>query len=227
MSQRSRNQGKRHPKHKVRAVIRRLEDYFGVPKQQAADPTESIVRAILSQNTTDGNSARAYASLRKQFTTWEDLANARETAIARAIAVSGLANQKARTIKNLFKFLQHEWDSLTLDPITSLPDDEAIATLTQIPGIGIKTAAVTLLFSCRRDIFVVDTHVHRLCNRIGLVKTRARNETFRLMREIVPDGKSFSLHVNMIRLGREICRAQKPRCADCPVEKLCDRAGVA
>jgi endonuclease-3 len=104
---------------------------------------------------------------------------------------------------------------------------DAVDTFTQLKGVGLKTMSVVLMFTCGVDIFPVDTHVHRICRRLALVPDKANAEkTHHLMQPQVPDGKSYSLHMNFLHLGRTICKAQKPRCEECPLVDLCPSAVV-
>lgn len=214
---------------KVTRILRLLELHLGVPaqKKKKPDPLDMLVGTLLSQNTNDRNSHRAYVELRKRFPTWKKVAEAPVSSIAMAIKVGGMKNQKSRRIKALLQRVLAENGSYRLRGIAKMPDDEVISALTKFDGIGFKTAACVLLFSLRRDIFPVDTHVHRICNRLGLVKTSTPEKTFLSMRPIVPKGKSYSLHTNLIRFGRRICLARHPRCGQCPLYDECGFGGKA
>jgi len=208
---------------RIENITRALEKRFGVPPWDGpSDPLDSLLLTILSQNTNDLNRDRAYAGLRKKYPTWEKVLRARTDSIAGAIRVGGLANQKSVRIKAVLAWLQKEYSQLTFDFVCDMDFDEAYERFGHLKGIGVKTLAVVLMFACGADVFPVDTHVHRLCRRLGLVPDNvAAEKTFYLMRGRVPAGKSYSLHMNMLALGRRICHARYPKCDECPIIKCC------
>jgi len=210
-------------KRRLALVHRRLARRFGTPEWTGpSDPLASLIGTILSQNTNDLNSDRAYRSLRRRFPRWTMLLDARPREIARAIRVGGLANQKARRIKTFLRWVKRTYGGLTLDAMHEMTADEAVATLTRHKGIGLKTVYVTLLFACGKDVFPVDTHIYRIVRRLGLAPQKAsRDKVTRLMQPLVPKGKSYALHLNLIAFGRTVCKAQKPRCYDCPLTDEC------
>jgi endonuclease-3 len=180
---------------------------------------------VLSQHTSDVNADRAFASLRAAFPTWEEVVAAPEAAVADAIRSGGLANTKAPRIQAILREVRDREGADDLGRLRDLPDAEARAYLTSLPGIGPKTAAVVLSFALGRDAIPVDTHVHRVARRLGLVPPKASAEQAdRLLHALVPDGLRTRLHVGLIRLGREICKAPIPRCALCPLKDLCPTA---
>ncbi|MGA7160559.1 MAG: endonuclease III [Bacteroidota bacterium] len=209
--------------HAVIRVIHLLDLHLGIPRQKKkrTDPLDMLIGTLLSQNTNDKNSHRAYLQLRKKFPTWKRVAEAPIGAIASAIKVGGMKNQKSRRIKALLLRVHNEYGSYHLKGIEKMKNDAVISMLTAFHGIGFKTAACVLLFSLRREVFPVDTHIHRICNRLGLVETKTPDQTFEAMKTIVPKGKSYSFHTNLIRFGRGICTAQRPRCLQCPLYDLC------
>jgi endonuclease-3 len=140
-----------------------------------------------------------------------------------AIRPGGLAKQKSERIKNILKWIHQEYGSLNLDILCTMNPQDAIEKFCQLKGIGVKTISVVLMFSCGVDIFPVDTHVHRICRLLGLVpKNTTAEKTFWMMQSLIPKGKSFSLHINFLKLGRTICLARKPRCESCPLNRYCD-----
>ena len=209
---------------KVRRASQTLEAFLGVPRQ-AGDrpaPLEMLVATILSQNTNDKNSHRAYTQLRQEFSTWDDVARAPLRKLKIAIRIGGMANQKAARIKETLVAVKSRYGAYDLSALGTKSNEEVIAELTQMKGVGVKTAACVLLFSMGRDVFPVDTHVHRICGRLGLAPgSRTPDKTFELMKSLVPEGKGYSFHTNLIRFGRRVCRSNKPACEFCPLYVDC------
>jgi endonuclease-3 len=210
-------------KARIVKVIDLLEVNLGVPRQKKArtDPLDMLIGTLLSQNTNDRNSHRAYRKLRSRFPTWKKVAGAPVGAIASAIRVGGMKNQKSKRIKALLKNILEKNGSYSLRVLKGMNDNDVIEMLTSFNGIGYKTAACVLLFSLRREVFPVDTHIHRISNRLGLVETKTPEKTFEAMKPLVPKGKSYSFHTNLIRFGRTVCIAQRPRCGQCPLYDEC------
>lgn len=180
---------------------------------------------MLSQHTSDLNSERAFHALRGAFPTWEDVVAARSAAVADVIRSGGLANTKAARIQAILREIAEREGRYDLSRIRGLDDAGAREYLTSLPGVGPKTAAVVMAFALGRDAIPVDTHVHRVARRLGLIPPTASAERAHdLLAEIVPDDLKTPLHVGLIRLGREVCKAQVPRCGDCPLADLCPTA---
>ncbi len=212
---------------KLEKIIEVLEREFGVPRWEGRkDPLGTLIGTILSQNTSDTNSHRAYASLRERFPEWEDMLEADVEDIADAIRVGGLANQKAIRIKEILGWIKGTYGKLSLDFVCDMDTEEVIRTFTGLKGIGLKTVNVMLLFACGRDVFPVDTHIHRVSGRLGLIPPKTPPEkAHELMARMVPEGKSYSLHLNMIKFGRTVCGAQNPKCHICPLFNECTYEG--
>ena len=210
-------------RRRISNITKALEERFGIPVWNGpSNPLDSFVKTVLSQNTNDLNRDRAYESLRKKYPSWENVMRARAGNIAGAIRVGGLANQKSQRIKAILNWLKKEYGELTLDSICEMDFDRAYERFGHLKGVGVKTLAVVLMFACGKDVFPVDTHVHRLCRRLGLVPMNVTaDKTFELMRGRVPRGKSYSLHMNMLVLGRTICHPGNPKCNECPVLNYC------
>ena len=211
---------------RLRAIHGRLVKRFGelVPPR-ATDPLDELVLTVLSQHTSDLNAERAFASLRSAYPDWRRVVDARSADVADVIRSGGLANTKAPRIQAILREVAEREGSFTLDRLREMPDVEARAYLTSLPGIGPKTAAVVLSFALGRDAMPVDTHVHRVTRRLGIVPDKASAERAdRILHDLVPDGLRTPLHVAFIRLGREICKAPIPRCAQCPLKDLCPTA---
>ncbi len=210
-------------KGKIDVAIETLEQLQGTPQQkhQRADPLDMLIGTLLSQNTNDKNSHQAYIQLRKKFPTWKNAAEASVSAIAAAIRVGGMKNQKSRRIKKLLHEIHRQFGGYKLKGIERWDNKKIIERLTSFDGIGYKTAACVALFSLRREIFPVDTHIHRILNRLGIVRTKTPDKTFEAMQGKIPEGKSYSFHTNLIRFGRTVCLAQRPRCGICPLFDEC------
>lgn len=215
-----------NPLHeKTRLVAEALEASMGIPVQDhPLPPLENLILTVLSQNTNDRNRDIAYHRLRERFPTWDAVLRADAADVIEAIRPAGLANQKGERIQHILAWIQARYGRLNLDALCDMDPQEAFDTFCQLKGIGVKTMAVVLTFSCGKDVFPVDTHVHRLCRRIGLVpsETPSAEKTFFLMRDRVPPGKAFSFHLNLINHGRSICKARKPQCQRCPIMTYCD-----
>ncbi|MFA6562622.1 MAG: endonuclease III [Verrucomicrobiia bacterium] len=212
----------------LKAFVRRIEaalrkDY-GVPVVAPARTLlDALVETILSQNTTDTNSSRAFRALRLRFRRWSDVLAAPTNDIVAVIRSAGLANTKAPRIKAILARLLEEQGRLSLKHMGRMSNATAMDYLLSLPGVGPKTAACTLLFGMGRDVFPVDTHIHRLCRRLGIVSRFANAErTQEEMAALVSKGRALSLHVNLIRHGRRVCKAQRPQCADCVLVEMCD-----
>ena len=210
------------PRTKAVAALGALAERYGEKERGApSDPLTVLVHGVLSQNTTDVNSGRAYRSLMDRFGDWDSLAGATPRQIARAIKSGGLADQKAATIKAILDWLGKQ-DGYTLDFLRSLDSPEVERRLTAIKGVGVKTARLVLLFGFGRPVFVVDTHVLRVSKRLGLIPpTCGREQAHVLLDDLVPDSQKYSGHVNMIEHGRRTCHARSPACDGCPTRQWC------
>lgn len=207
-------------------VHQQLLGSYGLPAlKEKQDPLSELIQTILSQNTSDRNTARSFAELRCRFPTWEQVMAAETVEIENAIRVGGLARIKAPRIKAILEQLYAENGRLDLSMLAEMPVDDARAYLTRLHGVGNKTAACVLLFSLGKPALPVDTHVHRVSLRIGIVppKTTAE-ETQRLLESSLPESFYYPFHLNMIRHGRECCSAAKPRCGVCPLKSRCEYA---
>lgn len=211
-------------KARVKRACELLQREYGVPRRPSrkGDLTSMLVRAILSQNTNDANRDRAFEGLRAAFPTWDLVANASLREIARAIRVGGLANQKGAAIRNFLRSLKGSHGTLDLGFLRKMTDEQVYDFLCGHKGIGVKTASIVLCFGCGRDVFPVDTHVNRLCVRLGLVPPKSTpDKTHELMGGLLPKGKSYSFHLNLIRLGKTVCTARNPRHGGCPLRRMC------
>jgi endonuclease III len=208
----------------VHYIVQNLERAYGVPEnERASDPLDMLVKIILSQATSDINSHRTFAQLKKRFPGWEMALRARTSTIAETIRSGGLANQKAQVIKDILRQIKDEHGSLDLSFLHDFDEQAAVTYLKQFRGIGPKTIACTLLFACRKEVFPLDTHIFRILRRIGLIPQKCTDQrAHEIMNRTVPKGKFYSFHVNLIRHGRALCRPREPLCERCPVVEYCD-----
>jgi len=213
---------KSEPADKIGPVLRALDEFYGrKEREDDPDPLDVLVRGVLSQNTSDVNSGRAWGTLMETFGDWGSLAEAEHGQIADAIRSGGLADQKAATIASILHWLG-ERGEYSLDFLEEMDSDEAENLLKSIKGVGVKTARLVLLFGLDRPAFVVDTHVHRVSRRLGLIPPKAdRRKAHVILDDLVPDEGKYSGHLNMIQHGRRVCRSQSPLCDGCPVRCWC------
>jgi len=211
-------------KEKALKVHKKLIEAFGEPTwRNPLPPVDELVSTILSQNTNDVNRDRAFDSLREKFPTWEQVRDADTDEVIEAVRVAGLANQKGPRLQNVLREITEERGSLDLSFLNDLPLEEARDWLTKFKGVGPKTAAIVLCFSLNRPAFPVDTHVYRVTGRIGLRPENISVEkTHPYLEDVFPPETYYAAHLNIIRLGREVCAARKPNCPVCPVRELCD-----
>ena len=208
----------------LRYIIQNLERTYGVPtNERASDPLDMLIKIILSQATSDTNSHRTFAALKKRFPTWDAALRARSSTIAETIRSGGLANQKAAVIKDVLRQIKEKHGKIDLSFLHELSPEEAVNYLSQFRGIGPKTIACTLLFACRKEVFPLDTHIFRILRRVGLIPQKCTDaRAHEIMNRIVPHGKFYSFHVNLIRHGRTLCRPRDPLCERCPIVEYCD-----
>jgi len=212
----------------MRAVDRALADVYRIsPYRPDGDPLGGLIATVLSQNTSDLNSSRAYASLRLRYPTWNAVRAAPQEAIAEAIRSGGLSQIKSVRIKEILDTLQERYGALDLAALRGMDVPAARAELSQLRGVGPKTASCVLLFNLGQPAFPVDTHVHRLSRRIGFAPQKASPEAVQhLVEASLPPQRAYYFHVELISHGRAVCKAQRPRCDECPVRPIC-RYGMA
>lgn len=210
--------------NKVKKVNELLIQNYGIPKRnkKLPDPVEMTIGTILSQNTNDNNSFKAYNNLKSKFKTWEEIKDASLEAIEKEIRIAGLGKQKSTAIKNFLISLERDTGKISLENLRETDNLSAIKQLTSYKGIGVKTASCVLLFALNRDVCPVDTHLFRTVNRLGIVSASSRDKTFFMLNDNFPPKIAHSFHTNLIRLGREICTPKNPSCGICPLIKLCE-----
>lgn len=217
------------PGHQIiREVHRRLREQQGDPQPRRAVPIlDQLVGSVLSQHTSDVNSGRAFARLKAQFPAWEQVAHAPVGEVENAIRCGGLARQKARGIKKILDAVGEREGRVDLSRLHDLDDPAAESYLTSLPGVGPKTAACVLAFSMGRAVFPVDTHVHRVATRLGWIPPGTTAEqAYRRLGSRVPAVIRCDLHLALVRHGRTVCLARRPRCETCVLLALCPlRAG--
>lgn len=214
---------------KTLLVYERLVAAYGQRTLRAGrDPLDELILTILSQNTTDINSGRAYAQLRAVFPHWEAVIDAPTDEVYELIKSAGLGRIKAPRIQQTLREILVRRGTLDLSFLAELPLDQAKRWLTALNGIGPKTAACVLLFALGRPALPVDTHVHRVSKRLGLIApTVGADAAHVLLEAALPATAVYTFHVDMIQHGRRICHAQRPACARCPLHDLCDYAAFA
>ena len=208
---------------RIDQILRLLRQEHGPRSwKPKGDPMSTLVATVLSQNTSDVNSERAFGSLMAAFGGWEAVADASPSEITRAIRAGGLAEIKARRIKNILQEVRQEQGGFDLDFLGSLNLAEAKAWLRKLPGVGPKTAACVLLFSMGRPALPVDTHVFRVARRLGMLHCKASaDQAHDILENLIPANQVYEFHLNMVEHGRKVCKAQRPRCHLCVLRGLC------
>ena len=213
---------------KAEVILQVLKQTLAVPNWTVRQhkPFETLIATIISQNTADINTKRAFENLSKQFeVTPEMLASAEIVKLEACLCVAGLYKSKAKAIKSVSKVIVERFHG-SLDPVLSLPLDEARKTLLELQGVGPKTADVVLLFSARKPNVPVDTHVNRVSKRLGFAPLDSNYEAVRLnLQEVFEPNDYLALHLLLISFGRTYCKARKPLCDICPVNSYCASRG--
>jgi len=208
---------------KVKKATLLLEKEYGIPRREGdGDLLDILIETILSQNTNDRNRDLAYQRLKGRFHHWEDVLKAKTTSIVSAIRPGGLAKQKARRIKELLAWIKDREGRLSLSFLKKMDSEEIREVIGALKGIGPKTIHCLLLFGLGREAFPVDTHVLRVGKRLGFIpEGMDAEEAHQWMIPLIPKGKSLSLHLNLIRFGREMCKAKNPKCGNCFLKDAC------
>lgn len=207
----------------IEEVIDLLEQEYG-PREWHADrnPIDVLIGTILSQNTSDANSGRSFASLKASFDSWEAVAAAPTEHIAQVIKSGGLFQIKAARIKQVLEQIEKEQGRISLDSLKSKSMAEAEDYLMRLPGVGHKTASCVLLFSLGKPSLPVDTHIFRVAKRLGLIDSNVSIEKAHgLLQEQILPAKVYQFHIHMIEHGRRICHARQPRCHRCILSGIC------
>ncbi len=187
------------------------------------DPLDTLVETILSQNTTDTNSHRSFLALKKEYPSWDELLGEPTSKVSRIIRSGGLPDIKAERILGALKFIKDSRGALTLEFLRDMRPAEADAWLAQMKGVGPKTRSIVLLFSLGMPAFPVDTHVHRVSMRLGLIGPRtSREKAQEDLARLVPTREFYNFHINLIEHGRAVCSARNPKCASCQLSSSCN-----
>lgn len=207
-------------------VLDVLEKAWGMgklsPVKAHEDPVDGLIVTILSQNTNDKNRDRAFAQLKLRFSSWEEAAASSIEELASTIRAAGLGEVKARYINQALKRIKERFGEYSLKGMKSWDKDKAKSFLLSLPGVGPKTAACVLLFELGQPAFPVDTHITRVCKRIGWAPQSATPEDIQSIMEVaIPQEQYYGAHLNIIEHGRHICTARKPACPSCPVISCC------
>jgi endonuclease-3 len=210
----------------VTGVVELLDAHYGRPVWAARhDPVEELVYTVLSQNTADVNTERTYAALRRRLPTWSGVRDAPVAAIEDAIALGGLSATKAPRIKAILAAVSERRGEPDLEELDDLDDAAALVYLQRLPGVGPKTAACVLLFALGRPVMPVDTHVHRLAGRLGLIASGVgAEEAHGILTALAGPADVYALHVDLVRHGRAVCHARRPECPRCPLLSICPAA---
>jgi len=209
--------------HFAKEIHQRLLCFYGEPVwRNPLPPVDELVSTILSQNTNDVNRDKAFDSLRQRFPTWEAVRDAPTDEVIEAVRIAGLANQKGPRIQNVLRQITEERGDLDLTFLKAWPPDEVRAWLLKFKGVGPKTAAIVMQFSLDMPGFPVDTHVYRVSGRLGLRPEKMNVEKAHVhLAALFPPETYGTAHLNIIRLGREVCHARKPECEACPLRGVC------
>lgn len=191
-------------------------------KSRLPEPLDLLIATVLSQNTNDINSHRAFTNLKNAYHDLRALINVKPRKIESLIKVGGIANKKSKVIVKVLKEIADEFNGFDKKTLRRTERDELIEKLRTLSGVGYKTASCVLLFSVGDDnAFPVDTHVHRILNRLGVVNEKTPDKTFLAVRYHIPYGRGYELHLNLIKFGRKTCTAQSPRCYECELYDVC------
>jgi endonuclease-3 len=208
---------------RIRNISKILESTYG-PKawSRGDDPLSQLIKTILSQNTSDTNSLRAFQNLRERFPTWPQVNRAGIREVADAIRSGGLAQIKARRIKAILTQICREHPDCDLSFLGEWPTERIKDFLGRFAGVGEKTIACVLLFALNRPVLPVDTHILRVSKRLGLIPPQATaDKAHRLLQSAVPQDLVYPFHLNLIEHGRAVCAARNPACEGCPLHRLC------
>ncbi|MBV6478065.1 MAG: Endonuclease III [Ignavibacteria bacterium] len=203
-------------RNRIDGIIKKLRANYGIPqKTENTNILDMLIATKLSQNTTDVSSYKAFTRLKEKFGSWDKVRKADLNRIKDCIKVCGLSNTKAAEIKEMLNKMNKKYGSLDLSFLRKYNDEKIYTELLEYKGIGVKTISCMMNYSLSRDVFPVDTHIHRILNRLGIVRTKNAVNTYKEAREKIPKGKRHEFHVNLIKFGRNICKSINPICGEC------------
>lgn len=211
-------------KEKYRSVAEAFREEYGYPQwRQHLPPVDELVSTILSQSTSDTNRDKGFDALKARYARWEECRDANLQELIDCIRPAGLANQKAPRIQDALHTITREDGVISLDHLAEMSIEDAKAWLTRINGIGPKTAAIILLFAFGKPAFPVDTHVHRVTARLGLIPPKMSAErAHEFLEQIVLSDQYYPFHLQTIWHGRQVCHARNPECGICVVQAYCN-----
>ncbi len=209
---------------KYETIYELLNDAYGQPEwRQHLPPVDELVSTILSQSTSDTNRDRGFNALKQRYPDWESVMMAPVEDVRDTIRLAGLANQKAPRIQAALKRIEEARGELELDFLTDMPLEEALGWLISLKGVGRKTASIVMLFSFDRPAFPVDTHVHRVTGRLGLIGPKVTaDKAHQILENMGRPDTYYAMHLNLIQHGRQICSARSPKCDNCPLKGECE-----
>ena len=204
----------------------KLRNRFGIPAPpEKLPPLDELIKTILSQNTNDRNRDYAFYALKERFPRWIDILSSAPGELERIIAPAGLASKRSRTLRDLLSRI-YGGEREDFPDLCAMDPGQAFQSLVSIKGVGPKTASCVLLFSCGLPAFPVDTHIHRVTGRLGLLPEKAdRLKAHNILGNFFSAPHYLEIHLNLIRLGREICRPRNPDCGTCPLNEGCPAGG--
>lgn len=186
------------------------------------EPLDGLILTVLSQHTNDKNRDKAFANLKQLYPLWDQVAAASQQEVADAVRSAGLGNTKAEKIKKILPLIKERFGEYSIKKLTNWEVGQARKFLTDLPGVGVKTAACVLIFDLEMPAFPVDTHVARIARRLGWAAEKASAEDIQAyLEEVLPPSRFHGAHLNFIEHGRGICDARKPKCNECPLKKWC------
>lgn len=205
-----------------------LAQYGPYPAEDTSDLLGELVWFMLSTRTTAVLCERAFQALRKRFPTYSALLSAPLDSIAEPLTCTGFSHRRADSLQRSLALIHAAFGRLTLAPLKRMPVDQAEAFLLTLPGVGIKVARCFLQFGLKAPAFAVDTHIWRISQRIGWIPDQHGHPPAKkgmdALQALVPKDDTVSLHVNLIKLGRDFCTARETRCESCPLAPLCPSA---
>jgi endonuclease-3 len=211
------------PKRLFARVLRRLVARYGArPWRPAGKIVDELVLTILSQNTSAANYTAGYRNLRRRFRRWSAAANADLSEVERCIRISGLSNIKAPRIQAILRQVHRQHGTIDLEFLRDWPAERALDYLLAFDGVGPKTARCVLLFAAGRAVFPVDTHIHRIIGRLGvLVASVSAEQAHDVLTPLIPPKDRYAMHVLLVEHGRTTCAARSPKCEVCCLLDLC------